>query len=150
LQLPGYAGLISEVRHEADTFSEHELATAERAKLTAVFGGRTVVTLLSWLARHAPDRLARMLGAATPGSFGWLVGPSHRTAPHSVEIPHCRFLAEGGPGVCTRICQRPSQDFFAQQIGLPTTLEPDHTTGRCRVTYGASPRQQGDVCDLPS
>lgn len=57
-----------------------------------------------------------------------------------VKIKKCRYLQESGcVGLCTNLCKRPTEAFFADAFGLPLTMEPDFETLECTMRFGQKP-----------
>jgi hypothetical protein len=55
-------------------------------------------------------------------------------------VKRCRFLEESGcASICVNSCKIPTQNFFAQQMGLPLTMEPDYETYECQFSFGRTP-----------
>ena len=55
-------------------------------------------------------------------------------------VKRCRFLEESGcASVCVNSCKIPTQNFFANQMGLPLTMEPDYETYECQFSFGRTP-----------
>ena len=53
------------------------------------------------------------------------------------RIKKCRYLQESGcVGLCTNLCKRPTEAFFADAFGLPLTMEPDFETLECTMRFG--------------
>ena len=56
------------------------------------------------------------------------------------RIKKCRYLQESGcVGLCTNLCKRPTEAFFADAFGLPLTMEPDFETLECTMRFGQAP-----------
>ncbi|KOV86341.1 beta-carotene isomerase domain-containing protein [Nocardia sp. NRRL S-836] len=133
---PGYAGAMDQVRQIAETGEERRRSIID-ADLRDLFS-RPVLALSRPIARRWPDRLARVVVLVMPVGFRWLVGPMAVRDATTVEIPRCRFLAEGGEQACLRVCRTPTARFFTEQVGLPTELRPDLTAGSCTIRFGTS------------
>jgi hypothetical protein len=103
--------------------------------------------------RPFPAFAARMNARATATAGVWLMGECHvndvplsfdqRGEPRTmgkdqgVLVTRCRFLEESGcASVCVHSCKIPTQNFFAQRMGLPLTMEPDYATGSCQFSFG--------------
>lgn len=100
----------------------------------------------------------------TMAGFKWLVGPMTvedtevefkgkvETWKSAVRIEKCRYLEEAGcAGLCVNLCQRPTQEFFADAFGLPLRMEPDFETLGCVMRFGvpAHPYGEDPVRDQP-
>lgn len=68
------------------------------------------------------------------------------------RIKKCRYLQESGcVGLCTNLCKRPTEAFFADAFGLPLTMEPDFETLECTMRFGqlAPPIEEDAVYNQP-
>ena len=53
-------------------------------------------------------------------------------------IDNQRYLEESGcASVCINSCKVPTQEFFARDMGIPLSMEPDYDTFECK--YGPAP-----------
>lgn len=81
----------------------------------------------------------------TPTFFGFLVGPSHVNRRKDGElgglvVEKCKFLQESGcKGLCLHQCKLPAQEFFAQELGLPLSVQPNFETQECQWSFGEEP-----------
>ena len=81
----------------------------------------------------------------TPTFFQFLVGPStvNRRADGALGglvVEKCAFLQESGcKGMCLNICKVPTQDFFADTLGMPLTVTPNFETQECQWSFGEVP-----------
>ena len=133
--LPGYGGLVEELRHGLDTLPAATRAEADRRLLTAVLGGAISAAMVKFCARHWPGPVARLFARLTPNSFYFLVGPNTRTGPVTVGIPCCKFVETAGRNLCLNVCKAPSEAYYAA-LGLPLHLNPDLASYRCTFHYG--------------
>jgi len=61
-------------------------------------------------------------------------------------VKRCRFLEEAGcASVCVNSCKIPTQNFFAEDMGLPLTMTPDYETGECQFSFGKTPTAAGEL-----
>ncbi|MGQ9865403.1 MAG: DUF4033 domain-containing protein [Pseudanabaenaceae cyanobacterium] len=80
--------------------------------------------------------------------FGWLVGPltqvavpwGETTERRGVKIQRCRYLeASGCVGACIHLCKMPTQQFFAEELGIPLTMTPNFADLSCEMVFGQVP-----------
>ncbi len=85
--------------------------------------------------------------------FEWLIGETEvrktdvygpdgklREQYSVVHIKKCRYLESSGcVSACLNLCKVPTQAFFTQEAGVPTTLEPDFSTLSCNIVFGQAP-----------
>jgi len=80
--------------------------------------------------------------------FPWLVGPLARVAvpwgetteQRGVKIQRCRYLeASGCVGACINLCKMPTQQFFAEELGIPLTMTPNFADLSCEMVFGQVP-----------
>ena len=61
-------------------------------------------------------------------------------------VKRCRFLEEAGcASVCVNSCKIPTQNFFAQDMGLPLTMEPNYETFECQFSFGKTPTLETEM-----
>ena len=107
-----------------------------------------------WFRRVVPwSRWGAALNArVTPGAFGWLVGEARvieievdgSPLRSGVEIERCRYLeAAGCAAMCVNMCKQPVETFFTRELGMPLRMEPDFETGRCVMSFGLAPLEEG-------
>jgi hypothetical protein len=112
---------------------------------------RRLVSVLTWLRFPVASALAV---AAVPFA-GWLVGPARveRRAPPGVPsaldsaaplsttvLRRCRYLeAAGCKSACINVCKVPTQNFFADVLGVPLTMDPDFESLGCELRFGQPP-----------
>lgn len=81
----------------------------------------------------------------TPTFFGFLVGPSRPNRrkdgqPGGLVVEKCKFLQESGcKGLCLHQCKLPAQQFFAEKLGLPLTVQPNFVLQECQWSFGETP-----------
>jgi len=81
----------------------------------------------------------------TPLFFKFLVGPStpnYRADGQlgGLVVEKCRFLQESGcKGLCVHQCKLPAQQFFAEDLGLALTVQPNFETQECQWSFGEVP-----------
>ena len=88
----------------------------------------------------------------TPFFFKFLVGPNKVDLREDetlggVYVERCRFLEETNcKGLCMNMCKIPTQEFFAEQMGLDMTMSPNFETHECRLSFGLkAPNVEEDV-----
>ncbi|KAL3942800.1 MAG: hypothetical protein SGBAC_003076 [Bacillariaceae sp.] len=73
------------------------------------------------------------------------VGPSYVNRRKDGElgglvVEKCKFLQESGcKGLCLHQCKLPAQEFFAQELGLPLSVQPNFETQECQWSFGEEP-----------
>mmetsp|Transcript_4797 Transcript_4797/g.8719 ORF Transcript_4797/g.8719 Transcript_4797/m.8719 type:complete len:278 (-) Transcript_4797:286-1119(-) len=91
----------------------------------------------------------------TETAFSWMVGPMtvQETTENDDKVPmkatvkihKCRWLQESAcTGMCVNMCKRPTQDFFAQEFGLPLTIRPNFEDKSCEFCFGLTPPPEED------
>lgn len=131
--LPGYDGLLDEMIDMNDR-SQAELNVQVGQVLTA-FMTRPVERLMAAAARRRPGAMRRVIMQSMPAGFRWLVGPIKATGDSDMLIEDCRVLAGAGPRVCVRVCQKPTEKYFTENLGIPLTLHPDFQSRRCGIHF---------------
>jgi hypothetical protein len=55
-------------------------------------------------------------------------------------VERCRVL-EGSncKGICAKMCKVPTERFFAEQWGMPLSMEPNFESGACQLRFGVTP-----------
>jgi len=55
-------------------------------------------------------------------------------------VERCRVL-EGSncKGICAKMCKVPTERFFAEEWGMPLSMEPNFETGACQLRFGVLP-----------
>jgi hypothetical protein len=133
----GLKGLIEELTWGLDHLPEEVRERADKALLTTVMGGTLGVGLIRMCAALMPKTLARLFTRLTPDAFGFLVGEVSRTGAHTLVLPECKFVSEGGRKLCLHVCQAPTEKFFTAGLRLPLRMDPDLESFRCHWCYGA-------------
>lgn len=102
----------------------------------------------------SPTRLVCELNAWFAAKlFEWLVGPCSVVASEihqpsgatvtqnsGVHIEKCRYLEQSGcVGMCINMCKLPTQDFFANDFGIPVTMTPNFEDLSCEMVFGQVP-----------
>ena len=147
-QLRGYEGFVDLSKSIMDGRS-----SSEQQAVVGVVLRSLVPSPVLWGIRtfFSPSKLVCELNAwfATQ-LFEWLVGPcSVREAEiepltgnvysqkSGVHIEKCRYLEQSGcVGMCINMCKLPTQDFFAQEFGIPVTLTPNFEDLSCEMVFG--------------
>ena len=61
-------------------------------------------------------------------------------------VKRCRFLEESGcASVCVHSCKLPTQNFFAEDMGLPLTMVPNYETNECQFSFGLTPTLKDEI-----
>jgi hypothetical protein len=101
--------------------------------------------------RPFPGFSCRLNAFATALTCQWLmgnckvndvdgVGGGGGGAGMGVLVERCRYLEEAGcASVCINSCKVPTQEFFARDMGLPLTMEPNYDDFSCQFKFGAAP-----------
>ncbi len=128
--------MIDEMRWGLEHLDDDARHRADDAVLEAIFLHPAGLALLRVASRVVPGALARLMAAASPRALGWLVGPMD-TAASVNELRACAFRAEGGEGLCERVCRRPTE-AFCRERAVPVRLQPHADSNRCTWTWGTS------------
>jgi len=153
--LPGFEGMAEELIEFRQLYGLDAQERASSQTLVALSGPVPFVyrqlfasadyspALLAWFAKHL---------------LPWLVGDMELTQ-RSVDDPRgggvlitrCRVL-EGTncKGVCTKMCKIPTQNFFAEQWGVPLSMTPNFETGECQMAFGTEPLPVDQDPTIPS
>ena len=108
------------------------LETGPLAPGKAMFGGPLI---------YAPF----LTSVVTPPFLKFLVGPSRTNYRKDgqlggIVVEKCKFLQESGcKGLCLHQCKLPAQQFFADKLKLPLTVEPNFATQECQWSWGLEP-----------
>ena len=63
-----------------------------------------------------------------------------------LEIKRCRYLeAASCASVCVNTCKLPTQEFFAEDMGVPVRIVPDYETLGCRFEFGVRATEEDEV-----
>lgn len=123
------------------------------------FNPEGTIGLLYWFkilfARPFPVFSARLNAWVTYLAAQWLMGRCRLEdlAPEDVArvadgdglrqlvlVERCRYLEETGcASVCVNTCLRPTQQFFAKDMGVPMQMVPDFETLECEFRFGVEP-----------
>lgn len=105
-------------------------------------------------AKPFPEFSARMNAWATKLGGTWLMGECEITdvevegkvhKDQGLLVKRCRFLEESGcASICVNACKIPTQDFFAQDMGLALTMTPDYETHECQFSFGVLPDAESE------
>ena len=79
--------------------------------------------------------------------FAWLVGEcepvevqEQGTSYSAVKMKKCKFLSESGcAAMCCSVCKMPTQEFLAEDLGIPTTMRPNFEDMSCEMIFGLPP-----------
>jgi len=144
---PGYDGFVELSREIVRGRSAAEQRDAVASVLASLLppGGPARFRALFPLSRWSAEANA----VFTMAGFKWLVGPMaveetevvfegrEEAWKSAVRIEKCRYLEEAGcAGLCVNLCQRPTQDFFADAFGLPLRMEPNFEDLSCVMRFG--------------
>lgn len=86
-----------------------------------------------------------LTSVVTPPLLNFLVGPSRTNyrsdgQPGGLVVERCKFLQESAcKGLCLHQCKLPAQQFFADTLGVPLTVEPNFSTQECQWSWGQVP-----------
>lgn len=86
-----------------------------------------------------------LTSVVTPTFLNFLVGPSRINrrkdgALGGIVVEKCKFLQESGcKGLCLHQCKLPAQQFFADNLGVPLTVQPNFATQECQWSWGEVP-----------
>ena len=86
-----------------------------------------------------------LTSVVTPPFLKFLVGPSRTNYRKDgqlggIVVEKCKFLQESGcKGLCLHQCKLPAQQFFADQLKVPVTVEPNFATQECQWSWGQEP-----------
>jgi len=92
----------------------------------------------------------------TPVFLNFLVGPSRANRRKDGQlgglvVEKCKFLQESGcKGLCLHQCKLPAQQFFADTLGLPLTVEPNFETQECQWSWGEVPLPADEDPSFPA
>jgi hypothetical protein len=122
-----------------------------RAILLSLFPSWLPRAFAVLFSRFLPGFSARLNAWATALTCQWLMGPCAvvdvEPAPHApsafsgvgmgVKVDRCRYLEEAGcAAVCANSCRLPTQAFFARDMGLPLSMEPNFEDFSCTFRFG--------------
>jgi hypothetical protein len=134
-----------------------------RAILRALFPSWLPGAFAVLFSRFLPAFSARLNAWATALTCQWLMGPCQVVdvdpAPHApatfdgrgmgVKVERCRYLEEAGcAAVCANSCRLPTQAFFARDMGLPLSMEPDFSDFSCTFRFGHRAPEEAEVWSL--
>lgn len=79
--------------------------------------------------------------------FSWLVGECEPVEVQeqginysAVKMKKCKFLSESGcAAMCCSVCKMPTQEFLAEDLGVPTTMRPNFEDMSCEMIFGLQP-----------
>ncbi|KAA8498806.1 Beta-carotene isomerase D27, chloroplastic [Porphyridium purpureum] len=95
----------------------------------------------------------RMNAWVTSWATVWLMGPNTtEDGGMTIAVEKCRYLEQTGcVGVCVNSCKRPTQRFFAEELGVRCTIEPNYDDLSCKFKFGIEPTSQDDLdaCNTP-
>jgi hypothetical protein len=128
--LPGYAGLIEEMREVMRTYSptdfQHSILQTYRAFFTT-----PILSLGRFLVKAAPSAALTLLMWCTPLAYRFLVGRFKPIAQNQIRMSRCKFAEQAGVEACLRACKQPTENFFHEALEVELRLEPDHSTLSC-------------------
>ena len=152
---PGYDGFVDLSREIVRGRSAPEQRAAVAGVLASLLppGGPARFRALFPLSKWSAEANA----VFTMAGFKWLVGPMvveetevdfqgrAETWRSAVKIEKCRYLEEAGcAGLCVNLCQRPTQEFFADAFGLPLRMEPNFEDLSCVMKFGVPALPYGE------
>lgn len=160
----GYDGIVALTR-ALNARPPSATRAATRTILASLFPPGLPGAFGALIAKPFPVAAARLNAAATAAACEWLMGectvndggPAAHAAGLAypgtgVLVSRCRYLesvGSGAPGsgcvsACLNSCRRPTQDFFAADMGLPLTMTPDFATFECQFSFGVAPPVEED------
>lgn len=64
---------------------------------------------------------------------------------HGVAVERCRYLEQTGcAACCINSCKVPTQEFFANEMGLPLTMTPNYEDFSCQFSFGLTPPSEDE------
>ncbi|MBD2259737.1 DUF4033 domain-containing protein [Pseudanabaena sp. FACHB-2040] len=150
-RLKGYDGLVDLSKQMMQGRNAQEQKNVVLVVLNSLLPSQ-VLALVRKLV--APNQLVCELNAwFATRMFGWLVGPSEVrqaevTGPDgdvnlqksAVYIKKCRYLEQSQcAAMCVNMCKLPTQEFFAQEFGIPLTMTPNFEDYSCEMVFGQMP-----------
>lgn len=65
-------------------------------------------------------------------------------------VERCRVL-EGSncKGICAKMCKVPTERFFAEEWGMPLSMEPNFESGACQLRFGVAPLNLDEDVTIP-
>lgn len=149
----GYPGIMElTAALNAKHSDRSEVRRASQEVLRSLFPSWLPGRFAVMFARPFPQFSARMNAWATWVAGTWLMGECEVVdcdadagagagAAQGLIVRRCRFLEEAGcASVCVNACKTPTEAFFAEDMGLPLTMEPDYATGECKFSFGLTPQ----------
>lgn len=153
--LPGYDGIIDLTRRLNALGSPQDTQSLTRKILLSLFPGWLPPAFKVMFARPLPGVSCKLNAFATWLTCQWLMGECEINSVevdggaigegYGVLVKRCRYLEESGcVGVCINSCKVPTQEFFAKDMGLPLTMEPNYETFECQFSFGKTPLPRQD------
>mmetsp|Transcript_3521 Transcript_3521/g.4953 ORF Transcript_3521/g.4953 Transcript_3521/m.4953 type:complete len:289 (+) Transcript_3521:101-967(+) len=149
---PGYTGLMELIAVLNDENADKDyVQNVARMTLLSLFPGWLPPAFSALFSQNIPNISCRMNAWVTLLTCGWLMGPEMELNDVEMEdgtilrdqgllVKRCRFLEESGcASVCVNTCKVPTQTFFAQDMGLPLTMEPNYEDFSCQFSFGKVP-----------
>ncbi|VEU36959.1 unnamed protein product [Pseudo-nitzschia multistriata] len=157
-----YDGLIELTAALNARYSDREeIQTIAQKTLRSLFPSWLPGQFAILFARPFPEFSSRMNAWATYMAGTWLMGECEINdieidgttyKDQGLLVKRCRFLEESGcASVCVNSCKIPTQNFFAEDMGLPLTMTPDYETHECQFAFGRAPdeRDEFDAKNTP-
>ena len=82
--------------------------------------------------------------------FAWMVGPMEVRSTDENDLgeemmsrvhPKCRWLQRATTAMCVNMCKTATQDFFANDAGMPLTIKPNFEDKSCDFYFGPRRRR---------
>jgi len=153
----GYQGIIETTQFLNKQSSDRDtIHTKAQATLQSLFPSWLPGAYAALFSKPFPEFSARMNAWATWWAGTWLMGEcdindvefddGHVGERQGLLVKRCRFLEEAGcASVCVNSCKIPTQNFFAQDMGLPLTMEPNYETFECQFNFGKEPTVETEL-----
>ena len=112
-------------------------------KLSAELNARIAAATFRWLVGEMELREGEVVVDVVAPSSGGDPSTTPTTTTTTrlqrsvVHIKRCRFLEQSGcAGACVQMCKLPTQEFFANEFGLPLTMTPNFEDLSCDMVFG--------------
>ena len=157
----GFDGMIDELHELRRTRGTDELERVSLQTMTALAGPipfiyRTIFAqwdatpaLLAWFAKQF---LPFLVGDMTLTSIDNNDDDGDSSdVGGGLLVKQCRVLDKSNcKGICAKMCKVPTERFFAEQWGVPLSMEPNFETGACQLRFGVVPLDIEEDLTIPS
>jgi hypothetical protein len=145
-----FMGIIDLAAAMNRRFSQGKIHSAAQQVLRELFPSWMPGSYAVLFSKPFPAFSSRMNAWATKVAGTWLMGECEINdvvvdggevgEGQGLLVKRCRFLEESGcASICVNSCKIPTQNFFAQDMGLPLTMEPNYETFECQFSFGRTP-----------